>query len=122
MVFCFASAAQSKNDGTMPLYDRLTGMSASLKINSIGYANAQGTAATEPGYNVAVTVELQQFDDGWTTIKSYTSSGSGVLGAKPYIKMFVSHGMYQAKVTAKVTDANGKHIETQTAFSQVVTY
>ena len=120
-IFCMASAAQRSDDVT-PLYEHLTGMSASLEINSIGYAYAQATATAEPGYNVTATLALQQFDDGWKTIKSYTSSGSGIRGTKPYIKMFVSHGTYQAKVTAVVTDSQGNYIETQTALSKVVRY
>lgn len=120
-IFCMASAAQPSDD-VMPLYIHLTGMSASLEINSIGYASAQGTATAEPGYNVRVTLELQQFDNGWSTISSYTSSGSGVLGAKPYLNQFVVHGTYQAKVTAVVTDSQGNYIETQTALSKVVRY
>ena len=55
-IFYMASAAQPSDD-VMPLYEHLTGMSASLEINSIGYANAQATATAEPGYNVRVTLE-----------------------------------------------------------------
>lgn len=120
-IFYMASAAQPSDD-VMPLYEHLTGMSASLEINSIGYANAQATATAEPGYNVRVTLELQQFDNGWTTISSYTSTGSGILGTKPYINRFVVHGTYQAKATAVVTDSYGNYVETQVATSYVVKY
>lgn len=122
MVFSFASAAVPEDDGIMPLYDKLRVISSLLTINSLGYAEAYGTATVRPGYNVEATIELQELDGSWNTISSYTSSGSGVLGTKPYIKMFVDHGTYRAKVTAKVTDTNGNHIETQTAFSQSVSY
>ena len=120
-IFYMASAAQPSDD-VMPLYEHLTGMSASLEINSIGYANAQATATAEPGYNVRVTLELQQFENGWTTNSSYTSTGSGILGTKPYINRFVVHGTYQAKATAVVTDSYGNYVETQVATSYVVKY
>lgn len=122
MMFCFASAAQSDNSSVMPLYIHLTNLSALVRISSSGYAEARATAATDPGYNVKVTLELQQFKDNWTTINSQTGSGSGIVGTKVYINKYVSHGTYQAKVTAVVTDAYGKHIETETTTSQVVRY
>ena len=122
MMFCFASAAQTDNGGAMPLYERLTSLSALVRISSLGYAEARGSATTEPGYNVRVTLELQQFDDGWETIQSYTGNGSGVTATRVYIDRFVVHGTYQAKVTAVVTDANGNYVETATTTSQVVRY
>lgn len=123
MVFSFASATGSEpTEDIAPLYEQLIGMSSLLKINSLGYAEAYGTATVRAGYNVEATIELQKLDGNWNTISSYTSSGTGILGTKPYIKMFVVHGTYQAKVTAVVTDSYGNHIETQTALSQVVRY
>ena len=122
MTFCFASAAQPDDSGAMPLYLHLTNLSALLAISPSGYAEARATATTDPGYKVEVTLELQRLGDSWTTIYTQTGSGSGIIGTIVSINKYVSHGTYQAKVTAEVTDAYGNYIETETTTSQVVRY
>ena len=122
MTFCFASAAHQDDSEAMPLYLHLTNLSALVTISSSGYAEARATATTDPGYNVDVTLELQRLDDRWTTIYTQTGSGSGFIGTIVSIDRFVVHGTYQAKVTAVVTDANGKYVEPAITTSQVVRY
>lgn len=124
LVFCsvFSLASAAETDDVMPLYDYISGISTTLVISDLGYAEATGTATVYPGYNVDVTVELQQFNNGWTTLSSYTGSGSGPTGAIVYVKRFVSHGLYQAKVTVKVKNSRGTIIETQTETSSVKSY
>lgn len=131
-MFSIASAASiSESDGSLstdikdvptPYYQHIAVIVTSLDISKAGYATASGATSLDPGYNAKVLLELQEFDNGWRTIDSYSDSGSGPRGVKLHLQRFVPHGTYRAKMTITVTDSNGNYVETETATSYVERY
>nr|WP_295946105.1 hypothetical protein [uncultured Agathobaculum sp.] len=116
------SFAADQDDGTMPLYDHIAYIIVSLDISDSGYAKSSGVVSLYPGYNVTLELELQKLDNGWTTIDSYTGSGSGPEGVYVYLDRYVVHGTYRAKVTIDVTNSAGSVVETVTETSYIKTY
>mgnify|MGYP006939844032 CR=1 FL=1 len=90
------SFAADQDDGVMPLYDHIA--------------------------LIIVSLELQKLDNGWTTIDSYSGSGSGIEGVYVYLDRYVVHGTYRAKVTIDVTNSAGTVVETVTETSYLKTY
>lgn len=89
---------------------RYTGVSritSTLTISSSGAAECTGKAMLYSGYTADVKVELKQ--DG-TTIKTWTSSGSGTVRAGGTYYVESGHN-YIVTTTATVYDSNNKVIE-----------
>ena len=71
------------------------------------------------GYEAYVKVELQQYDGGWTTIKTWTDrGGSYAIVERNYAVM--SGYDYRLKLTHKAYDSNGNLIETIIKYSPIV--
>lgn len=91
-----------------PRYTGISDMFSSLTVSSSGAAKCTGSVEVRSGYTVNLTVELKQ--DG-TSIKEWTSSGSGTVsaGGTYYVK---SGHDYVVTTTAEVCDSKGNVIET----------
>jgi hypothetical protein len=95
---------------------------ASLSINSDGEALCTSSASVVSGYTGNLKLELQRSTDekNWTTIQSWTTSGSVTLSIKKY--RYVTSGYsYRVKATFS-TYSDGSLVETATANSPVQTY
>lgn len=104
-------------------YKKLAMISAGLDISKSGYATCTSDATLARGYDVELTIDLLEFDNGkWNSIKSWTTTGSGILGASLDKSYWVAKGTYKVKATAVVTDANGNYIETATLDSTIEEY
>lgn len=90
-----------------PRHIGLTSLRSTLDISAGGAASCNGRVVVKSGYTVNLKVELKQ--DG-TTIKTWTSSGSGtVTGGGIY---YVTSGHdYVVTATATVYDKDGSLIE-----------
>lgn len=91
-----------------PRYIGVAQLSATLNISSNGAASCGGKAILWNGYTVDVKVELKQ--DG-TTIKTWTSSGSGIVSAGGTYYVTSGHE-YVVITTATVYDSDGNIVET----------
>jgi hypothetical protein len=113
-----AYAVESENS-------RITGgknLSASVVINSDGKALCSSSAIVSSGYTGTLTMNLQRSTDEktWTTIHTWTASGSGALTLDKY--RYVTSGYsYRVKATFS-TYSGGSLVGTATANSPVQTY
>lgn len=118
------NSATEQQEMATPRYKHVAMMAGTLSITSAGQANCGANVALDRGYNVKVTMELQKYDSGdWNTLKSWSKSGSGPMGADLSESYKLSSSdMYQVKVTAYVTDSNGNYVESPVCYSVVREY
>ena len=102
-------------------YIGITRLWAGLEINSHGYSTCTGECDVRSGYDVEATMELQQKKDGlWETIKTWSSSGDGVVFIENW---YVASGYdYRVKISADVSNADGKIMEREVTYSSVEDY
>lgn len=120
----YATNVTTKQDEDIELmYEQVMNMSAELSISSLGKATCSGSVSVRPGYNVKLTIELLKMENySWTSIKSWVHNGSGVIGVNESDTYWVDHGTYTTKITAYVTDSNGKYIESPSTTSRIIEY
>ena len=99
-------------------------MSATLNINSSGKAQCGGTVnPSNNSYTSYLTVSLQQSTSGgWTTIKSWSGSGTGVAGVNLCNYWYVINGTYRVRTTASVYSSAGTLLETASLYSAIKIY
>lgn len=92
-----------------------------LTLGSFGKLTCDGTTTTQSGYNAGVTVELQQYNGGWNTIKTWSDTGATyAVVCEPY---YVSKGYsYRLKVTHKSYNSNWIQLESFVKYSNTVAY
>ena len=123
---CFAFsnvsvAFAASKDSATPYYVAITTLTASLNIDSNGYASCTGTAIARVNYTSDVSLELQQSTtSGWETIKTWTASGRAVSFDKGWY--VIEGNEYRVKITATVYASGSVLIETPSACSRVVSY
>lgn len=104
-----------------PRYEILKKFYMGLTISTSGKASCSAKANVSSSYTVVVTTELQQNDGGWRTIKSQLSDkGAWVQDTMSH---YVSSGStYRVLGTAYVYDSRGYCVETETAYSDIISY
>ena len=107
-----------------PLFANIAFLGPGLSINSSGRASCLGIASLyDESQTVQLTVSLQkQSGTSWSTVQSWTASGSGLSGVEIARDYYVVHGTYRVCNTAKVYSATGTLLETASVYSAVVTY
>lgn len=107
-----------------PLFTHISTLDAGLTIDSSGKATCIGNVTLyNNSYSTDLTVQLQRYTStGWSTIKSWTSSGTGIPGTEIVAYYYVTRGTYRVLSTAKVYDTYGYLVETQSQLSATVTY
>jgi hypothetical protein len=96
--------------------------SEKLVIRSNGKADCYSSAIVSSGYTGSLTVRLQRSTDKktWTTIYTWTASGSGTLSIDKY-RYVVSGYSYRVNATFS-TYSGGNLVGTATASTPVQTY
>ena len=118
----------TKNAGAqgiiMPQFTYISVLIPGLSINSIGTATCAGLAsAYNSSHRTILTVELQKSNaGGWSTIKSWSASSTGASLAKIEEDYYVARGTYRVRATAKVYNASGTLLESQSLYSDTVIY
>lgn len=107
-----------------PLYEEIFRFDSSLTISSSGYAEcASEVSSIDLDNEIELTMTLQRSSNGrtWSNVKTWDTSdyGSASLDKGWYVSSGYS---YRVKATAKVYDANGNFIESDTAISPVDEY
>ncbi|GAB6173594.1 hypothetical protein JCM15765_30720 [Paradesulfitobacterium aromaticivorans] len=114
-----------KTQGLMtPLFTYIWTLDAGLTIDSSGKAACVGNVTLyNNSYSTDLTVQLQKStSNGWSAIKTWTASGTGVAGTEIVEYYYVTTGTYRVSATAKVYDASGMLLETESLYSATVTY
>lgn len=103
-----------------PRYAALRSFLATLSISE-GQASCSVSVRTYNSYTTEVTMELQDENSGWQTIKSWTSSGgTSVSSSKKY---YVSrNNTYRVVGTVSIYDNRGNLVETAEAYSDEISY
>ncbi len=83
--------------------------------------NCNGKTTVPSGYSSGLTMELQKYDGGWTTIKTWSSTGS------TRTEMSRTHSVssgyrYRLKTTHKAYNGAGGTAETIVKYSSEVSY
>ncbi|AGL03312.1 hypothetical protein [Desulfoscipio gibsoniae] len=107
-----------------PQFTYISLLSPGLSINSSGKATCVGLAsAYNSSHTTKLTVELQKStDSGWSTIKTWSASATGVSIADIEEDYYVVRGTYRVCATAKVYNTSGNLLETQSLYSTTSTY
>ena len=98
-------------------YVDLIMIAASCNISSSGLASCYGYAETATtSYTVYLTLELQRYNNGWNTIKTWSTHGTRY--AELSKNRYVSSGYYYRVVaTATVYTSSGNYVESASATS-----
>jgi len=118
----------TKNEGTQgliaPQFTYISLLSPGLSINSSGKATCVGLAsAYDNSHTTKLTVELQKSTgSGWSTIKTWSASATGVSIADIEENYYVVRGTYRVCATAKVYNTSGNLLETKSLYSATSTY
>ncbi|MEL1134138.1 hypothetical protein AAC978_03055 [Desulfitobacterium sp. THU1] len=121
-------AAQTKipeeQNVVTPQFTYISSIIPSFKINSSGKSTSYGGASTyNSTHTIYVNIELQRYSgSNWSTIKSWSISGSGGNLVGTENDYYVTRGTYRICVTAKVYDAYSNLMETQSIYSSAITY
>lgn len=115
---------EAKKGVVTPQFTYISMLNPGLSISSSGKATCVGIVTLyDDSHSVDLTVSLQKStSSGWSTIKAWTVSGTGTAGAETEQYYYVVSGTYRVAATAKVYNASGSLLETQTVYSATVTY
>lgn len=107
-----------------PQFTYISLLSPGLSINSSGKATCVGLAsAYDNSHTTKLTVELQKSTgNGWSTIKTWSASATGISIASIEENYYVVHGTYRVCATAKIYNASGRLLESESLYSDTETY
>lgn len=107
-----ALAALPEDTSVSPFYTGVATVTRSIRISNSGCATCYGRIVIRSGYTADMELELQisSDDESWSTIKSWTTSGSGTMTLDKIY--FVSSGYYYRTVcNADIYDGDGNFVE-----------
>lgn len=120
----FTYSVSTKSGIISPQFTAILSMSAGLSINSSGKATCAGSVTpSNDTYTADMTVSLEKSTgNGWSTIKSWTGSGTGYFGVVIDAYYYVTSGTYRVCTTAKIYNSSGTLLETESFYSAERTY
>lgn len=109
------SASFSNESIVMPRYNYIQTLTTTIILDEdTGIATVKAYGVVGAGYTIDVECNLQQYIAArWTTIKSWTTSGSRY-GSIIKQHMLYSGYSYRVYATYRVRDASGNLVETET--------
>ena len=127
ILVCSAQVFAAHSEFRWPISPQFTHISdiiTRLSISAWGEANCIGSVTLYSSSDtVVLTMELQRQDgNGWSTVKFWTSSGSGLPGVYMDNYHWVVRGTYRVRCTARAYSASGSLLEEVSIISRVVTY
>lgn len=123
------SAAEPKNTidsgkanaSISPYFLSIVRCENNLTLNSGGRLICEGKTEVQYGYIAGLTIELQQYNGGWNTIKTWSASDKTVVSLSK--DWYVASGyQYRLKLTHTAMDSNLTVIESFISYSKTVTY
>lgn len=104
-----------------PRFIAIVEYSNGLRLNSGGRLTCQADTSVQMGYIAGVTIELQQFNGGWSTIKTWSAQAPKF--AELYQDWYVAKNYdYRLKVTHRALNSGGSIIENFISYSRTVSY
>lgn len=98
----------------------ITSCDHDFSIGSLGKLTCSADTEVPSGYTSKTTVELQQNDGGWTTIKTWTDSGSAITSVEK--THYATKGYsYRLKITHQAYRGSTL-VETITDYSNTISY
>jgi len=92
-----------------------------LTLNSGGKLTSEGETEVQYRYIAGITIELQQYNGQWNTIKTWSSSDSTIVSLMK--DWYVASGyQYRLKLTHTAMDSNLTVIESFISYSKTVAY
>ncbi len=92
-----------------------------LSLGFLGKLEIDGDTTVRPGYYAGVFVELQQYNGGWNTIKTWTDTGDAFANVET--EYYVEPGYsYRLKLTHSAYTTSWTLVESFVKYSTVVTY
>ena len=113
------AAAAEEASTISPRYVNIMAFSASIGVNSSGKASCYSFVETaNTSHKIYLKIELQRYKDGyWTSIKSWTGSGTGE--ATMDKSWYVTPGYYyRTAASATVYTSGGSYVESTSIYSQ----
>lgn len=92
-----------------------------LTLNSGGRLTCEADTSVQMGYIAGVTIELQQYNGGWSTIKTWSATASKFVDL--YQDWYVAQNYdYRLRVTHRALSSGGSIIESFISYSNTVSY
>lgn len=112
-------SASTKSGIMSPQFTAILSMSAGLSISSSGKATCAGSVTpSSDTYTADMTVSLEKStSNGWSTIKSWTGSGTGYVGVAIEAYYYVTSGTYRVCTTVNIYNSSGTLLETESFYS-----
>ncbi|NLK91897.1 MAG: hypothetical protein GX273_02000 [Bacteroidales bacterium] len=112
---------KSETYAISPYFLYITRCENNLILNSGGRLTCEGKTEVQYGYIAGLTIELQQYDGQWETIKTWNSSDSTVVSL--YKDWYVVSGyQYRLKLTHTAKSSNSTVIDSFVNYSKTITY
>lgn len=107
----------------MPRYDYTKTITCDFVLDG-GVASCSGTVQPEKGgYSASLTVRLQEYDDSWSTIATWSgSAGAGRLASAGGTKSVKSGVDYRVVISGTIKDADGNVVERPSKISATKSY
>lgn len=86
-----------------------------------GALSCYGKTSVQAGYKSGVVVELQRYNGGWTTVKTWSSRGNTISVVDETYKPLSGYN-YRLKISYKAYDSSWNLIETITKYSGELYY
>lgn len=115
------AAVKPTPDVAQPQYTAILVLTNLLKHEGGGNMLCQASNAVRDGYNASVKVELQQYDGGWKTIKTWNDSDRDYASVSEHYTVPSGYA-YQLKVTSKSYTSSWSQIESDTNYSDIIFY
>ncbi len=94
---------------------------SNLILGSDGKLTCEGKTEVQYGYIAGLTIELQQYNGQWYTIKTWNASDSTVVSLSK--DWYAASGyQYRLKLTHTAMNSNSTVIESSTSYSKTVAY
>ena len=115
------STCKAVDNTVSPMYIAISQAHNNLTIDTSGNAKCQGSTKVKSGYNAEVIVELQQYNNGWTTIKTWSSS-DGYYSVVDSNKSISKGYSYRVKTTHRSYNSSWTQIESVEKYTGTVYY
>lgn len=110
---------EDNNSLVSPMYIAISTTYTSLTVNSNGSFKCAGNTMAHIGYNAGIVAELQKYDGGWTTIKSWSNYDARTAAVSN--NWFVESGYsYRLKTTHYAYDSNWNQVDSVVKYSKTI--
>jgi len=113
---------EQRNSLVSPLFLAIISYYNNLTLNSGGRLTCDGKTTVQYGYIAGVTIELQQYNGGWNTIKTWGESTDYTLVSVSNDWYVASGYQYRLKLTHRAYNNSWNEIESYISYSKTVSY